>query len=104
MRTVADIALRLERTRTGIERASAIRVPRVTRYWRYNKEKMQQLYDEGKIEFRPSGKVPRLKVYLDDAPGVAIGDVWTDIRGMINLSHEMLGYPTQKPEALLGTC
>jgi DNA modification methylase len=73
----------------------------VMRYWRYNKEKMQKLYDEGKIEFRPTGKVPFKKTYLDEMPGVAIGDVWTDVRGMINLSNEMLGYPTQKPEALL---
>jgi hypothetical protein len=62
---------------------------------------MERLHNEGRIEFRPNGKVPRLKVYLDEAPGVAIGDVWTDIRGMINFGHEMLGYPTQKPEALL---
>src|SRR5208282_4270555 len=73
----------------------------VTRFWRYNKEKMMQLHKEGRIEFRPSGKVPRLKVYLDDAPGIALGDVWTDIRGMINFGNEMLGYPTQKPVALL---
>jgi site-specific DNA-methyltransferase (adenine-specific) len=74
---------------------------KVTRFWRYSKEKMERLYQEGRIEFRPNGKVPRLKVYLDEAPGIAIGDVWTDVRGMINFGHEMLGYPTQKPEALL---
>jgi hypothetical protein len=62
---------------------------------------MERLYQEGRIEFRPNGKVPRLKVYLDEAPGVAIGDVWTDVRGMINFGNEMLGYPTQKPSALL---
>jgi DNA modification methylase len=73
----------------------------VTRFWRYNETKMRQLHAEGRIEFRPTGEVPRLKVYLDDAPGVAIGDVWTDVRGMINFGSEMLGYPTQKPEALL---
>jgi len=73
----------------------------VTRFWRYSKEKMERLYHEGRIEFRPNGKVPRLKVYLDEAPGVSIGDVWTDIRGMINFGNEMLGYPTQKPSALL---
>ncbi len=73
----------------------------VTRFWRYNETKMRQLHHEGRIEFRPQGDVPRLKVYLDDAPGVAIGDVWTDVRGMFNFGNEMLGYPTQKPEALL---
>ena len=73
----------------------------VTRYWRYSKEKMERLHADGRIEFRPTGKVPFRKVYLDEVPGVAIGDVWTDIRGMINLGKEMLGFPTQKPEALL---
>lgn len=73
----------------------------VTRFWRYNETKMRQLHHEGRIEFRPQGDVPRLKVYLDDAPGVAIGDVWTDVRGMFNFGNEMLGYSTQKPEALL---
>jgi hypothetical protein len=73
----------------------------VTRYWRYNQEKMEKLDAEGRIQFRPHGGVPRLKVYLDDAPGIATGDVWTDVRGMHNLGTEMLGYPTQKPLALL---
>jgi adenine specific DNA methylase Mod len=73
----------------------------VTRYWRYNKEKMEKLDAEGRIQFRPHGGVPRLKVYLDDAPGIATGDVWVDVRGMHNLGTEMLGYPTQKPLALL---
>lgn len=73
----------------------------VTRFWRYNKEKMEKLDAEGRIQFRPNGGVPRLKVYLDEAPGIATGDVWVDVRGMHNLGHEMLGYPTQKPLALL---
>lgn len=73
----------------------------VTRFWRYNQAKMEQLDAEGRIQFRPHGGVPRLKVYLEDAPGIATGDVWTDVRGMHNLGTEMLGYPTQKPLALL---
>lgn len=44
-------------------------------------------------------------VYLDDAieKGKAIGDVWSDIMSFQQLatSTEKLGYPTQKPEALL---
>jgi DNA modification methylase len=73
----------------------------VTRFWRYTQEKMEQLYREGRIEFRPKGKVPRLKRYLDEAPGVPLQDVWTDIRPLINFGKEALGYQTQKPEALL---
>lgn len=45
--------------------------------------------------------MPRLKQYPEDLPGVPLQDVWIDIRPMHNLSAERLGYPTQKPEALL---
>lgn len=45
--------------------------------------------------------MPRLKQYPDDSPGVPLQDVWTDIRPIHNLGAERLGYPTQKPEALL---
>ena len=44
-------------------------------------------------------------VYLDEAieKGKAVGDVWSDIMSFQQLatSSEKLGYPTQKPEALL---
>lgn len=45
--------------------------------------------------------MPRLKQYPEDLPGVPIADVITDIRPMHNLSEDRLGYPTQKPVALL---
>ncbi|MEN6426346.1 MAG: DNA methyltransferase [Phycisphaerales bacterium] len=73
----------------------------VTRYWRYSQERMQELYKQGRIEFRPTGKVPRLKRYLDEAKGMPVGSVWNDIRPLINFGKESLGYPTQKPLSLL---
>ncbi len=73
----------------------------VERYWRYTQERMEQLRKEGRIAFRPSGEVPRLKRYLDEALGLPLQSVWTDIRPLINFGSERLGYPTQKPEALL---
>ncbi len=48
---------------------------------------------------RASG-VPMLKRYLDESEGVPAQDVITDIY-MNNVSAERLGYPTQKPLALL---
>jgi hypothetical protein len=45
--------------------------------------------------------MPRLKLYHEDMPGVPTQDIWADIKTMHNLSAERLGYPTQKPEALL---
>ncbi len=73
----------------------------VTRYWRYNKRKMEKLLAEGRIIQRKAGSVPRYKRYLDEMPGVAIGDVWDDIRPIGARAAERLGYPTQKPLVLL---
>ena len=44
---------------------------------------------------------PRLKWYADELHGMAIGDVWSDIPPISAQSAERLGYPTQKPLALL---
>ena len=45
--------------------------------------------------------MPRLKLYVEDLPGNPMQDLWLDIKTMHNLSAERLGYPTQKPLALL---
>ncbi|HEY9157884.1 DNA methyltransferase [Candidatus Binatus sp.] len=47
------------------------------------------------------GAVPRFKRYLDEQQGRAIDDVWTDIPPLNSQAQERLGYPTQKPLALL---
>ena len=44
---------------------------------------------------------PRLKRYLEDARGQIAGDLWTDVKPIASHAKERLGYPTQKPEALL---
>lgn len=75
----------------------------VTRYWRYSRERMQELYDHGLIVQRSPGAVPAQKRYLDESKGVALQDLWTDIPMLRGLTTggERLGYPTQKPQALL---
>jgi site-specific DNA-methyltransferase (adenine-specific) len=73
----------------------------VTRYWRYSRERMQQLIDEGRIVQTKPGAVPQYKRYLDEMPGVPLQDVWTDIPPIAARGSERIGYPTQKPEALL---
>lgn len=73
----------------------------VTRYWRHNKEKMDQLYREGRIVQAKPGGVPAFKRYLDEMPGVAAGDVWTELRPVQGIGREFLGYQTQKPLPLL---
>lgn len=73
----------------------------VTRYWRYSKEKMEQLIAEGRVIQTRPGAVPQFKRYLDEMPGVAVQSLWEDLPPLNNRSKEMLGYGTQKPEALL---
>jgi DNA modification methylase len=76
------------------------RLPSKGRYWAYSKENMEKFEREGKLYYTSSG-LPRLKQYLEEMPGVALQNVWIDIPPLASQSAERLGYPTQKPLALL---
>lgn len=73
----------------------------VTRYWRFSKDNMERLLAEGRIYQAGSGKVPRMKHYLDEMQGVSLQNIWDDISPIGAQAAERLGYPTQKPLALL---
>ncbi len=76
--------------------------------WRFQKSTMQKLHDEGRI-FYPrkkngtydTSKRPRIKRYLNEQVGSIITNIWSDIQPLHGSGAERLGYPTQKPEALL---
>lgn len=70
------------------------------RYWAYSKENMEKFEADGRLVYSKRG-MPRLKNYLDDRPGVPLGDVWTDIFPINSQAQERIGYSTQKPLALL---
>lgn len=70
------------------------------RAWRYNKETMQRLHDEDRIYYSRTG-YPRRKLYLEESRGVPVQDVWADIAPLLGSNSEQVGYPTQKPIALL---
>ena len=72
----------------------------VKKVWRCPKKRMAQLEREGRIRYTETGTAEFIR-YLDEMPGVAIQDVWTDIPPINPRAKERLGYPTQKPEALL---
>jgi len=55
---------------------------------------------QGRIVFTSEGR-PRYKRYLDESQGTLLGSVWTDIPPVNSQAIERLGFPTQKPEALL---
>ncbi len=73
----------------------------ITRVWRWTKDRMEKAYLDGLVIQPNPRSVPRLKRYLDEQRGVALGDVWTDIPPLNSQAQERLGYPTQKPLALL---
>ena len=64
-------------------------------------EKLDLLDSAGLIYWPPKGRVPQQKRYLDEAEGVSIQDVITDILPISSQAAERMGYPTQKPVALL---
>lgn len=76
--------------------------PGANRQWRFSIEKLEELYSNGYILLQKDGK-PRkdgLKEYFHEAKGAPLQDIWTDI-SFSPTTKERLGYPTQKPEALL---
>ncbi len=70
------------------------------RYWAYTRENMVQYAKEGRLVYSSTG-MPNYKRYLDEMPGVPLQDFWSDIGPVGSRAKERLGYPTQKPEALL---
>jgi hypothetical protein len=73
----------------------------IKRSWRFSKERMEELYKQGRIVQTKPGATPRQKRYLDEMPGVPLGSVWDDIGPIQGSAQESLGYPTQKPLKLL---
>ena len=70
--------------------------------WRYSKETMAKLDAEGRIWYpEDKSKRPRLKRYLNEMSGSIMGNLWSDIFPINSQARERLGYPTQKPLALL---
>lgn len=70
------------------------------RFWAYSKANMAEFARAGRLYYSKGG-MPSYIRYLDEMPGVALQDMWTDIPPIGPGAAERLGYPTQKPEALL---
>ena len=70
------------------------------RVWRWTKERMQEAHDKGLLHYTSNG-LANQKRYLDEMNGIPVDSIWEDIPPIQAQSKERLGYPTQKPEALL---
>lgn len=83
-----------------------------TARWRTSHDKLLELWNQpqtevpnshGRIKLGKDGKpIKRCRiVFLDESPGVPLQDFWDDIAYIAGGAAEALGYPTQKPVALL---
>ena len=70
--------------------------------WSVSVERMTELDAVGLLSFPPSkdGRI-RIKRYLDEMPGTRVGNLWDNISPINSQAQERVGYPTQKPLALL---
>lgn len=75
-------------------------------YWidigTYSEERLERLKAEGRVKMPSNPNAhPRIKHYLHEGKGVQPDNVWTDVIPINSQAKEDVGYPTQKPEALL---
>lgn len=68
--------------------------------WRMNREKVAALDGQGDVYWTATGQ-PRRKVRPTESHGAVVDSLWTDIEALQSQAQERLGYPTQKPRALL---
>lgn len=74
------------------------------RHWIRRPSELDQMANDGRVYFPPDGGTPKLKRYANELEGIPIDSIWEDIPSLGRLSKaakESLGYPTQKPVALL---
>ena len=72
----------------------------VVRQWRYARETMEKYDSEGLLVFNDEG-VPRKKRYLSESKGRMMANAWSDINVLSSNDRQRVGFPTQKPLALL---
>lgn len=74
------------------------------RHWGNSHAQLDEWADQGLIHFPPNNGFPRRRdaePFDPESRMVTVGDVWTDIDRLNQTARERLGYPTQKPVALL---
>jgi site-specific DNA-methyltransferase (adenine-specific) len=70
--------------------------------WAVSRQRMEEMEAEGRL-YLPDDKTKRIqrKRFLDELAGETVDSLWDDIPPINSQAQERLGYPTQKPEALL---
>lgn len=70
------------------------------RVWKWTRDRMQAADEAGLLVYSNTG-LARYKDYEDETRGDPLQDIWSDIPPVFGSSGERMGYPTQKPLALL---
>lgn len=73
----------------------------IGRHWQFPVDELDRLETEGRIYWPARGKMPQYKRYREELKGRAVADIWDDVDRINPVGNERLGYPTQKPVALL---
>ena len=72
------------------------------RHWVRTPKELEKLDAVGRVYWPDKeGAWPYLKQFIDESSGMPLQDVWDDISPINSQAKERLGYPTQKPVALL---
>jgi len=69
--------------------------------WRFDLETLQQLDRDGRIYQSGKGRIPKLKIFLNENEGVEVGTIWIDIPYLSPASKENTKYPLQRPLGVL---
>ena len=73
----------------------------ITDTWKFPQQRLDELDKQGLIHWPKTGSTPRRKVYLKDAKGLPVTDMFLDVKSLSSSHKERMDYPTQKPLALL---
>jgi len=73
----------------------------IGRHWMVPPDELDKLDAERRIYWPLRGKMPQHKRYRENLKGKAVPDMWIDVDRINPVGSERVGYPTQKPEALL---
>ncbi|MBD2579968.1 site-specific DNA-methyltransferase [Oscillatoria sp. FACHB-1406] len=75
-------------------------LPPPGKHWQYAPKTLEEMDARGEIFWSRNGN-PRRKVYLDRSKGVAIQDIWLDVKDARNQNIKISGYPTEKNTEML---
>ena len=71
------------------------------RHWIRTPQDLDELDAAGQIHWPAKGTMPRMKKLLNEEMNTPVDNIWTDIPPVASRGGERLGYPTQKPLALM---